>query len=55
MVERKLVSHGELDSDHIMMWKNDLRGKIWDHVQVIGKIEHYNNFLEYITQKIIGI
>ena len=49
MTEKVTKSHGQLDTDHYMMWKNDMRGKIWNHVLVIGKIEHYGNYIDYMS------
>lgn len=43
MIERTTSGYGDLETDHYMMWKNDMRGKLWDHILVIGKIEHYGN------------
>jgi hypothetical protein len=49
MAEKIVKSKGDLDSDHYMLWKNDMRGKIWNHILVIGKIEHYANLLDYMA------
>ena len=31
---------------HFIMWEHDLRGKIWDHIIVFGRIEHLEIILE---------
>lgn len=49
--KKKQDSFGTLNDDHFIMWKVDLRGIVFDHIIVIGKIEHYANLLEYIALK----
>jgi hypothetical protein len=42
---RKTVKK-EVESRHFLMWEQDLRGKIWDHILVFGGIEHLEIILE---------
>jgi len=49
LTEKVTKSKGELEVDHYMLWKNDMRGKLWKHILVIGKIEHYGNLLDYMS------
>ena len=36
----------QLDSRYIAMWETDLRGVLWNHIIVIGRIEHLEIILE---------
>jgi Calcium-activated BK potassium channel alpha subunit/Ion channel len=36
----------DLKSEHLLMWETDLRGLIWDHILVFGRIEHLEIILD---------
>ena len=36
----------EFESRHLMMWEADLRGQIWDHIIVFGRVDHLEIILE---------
>lgn len=39
-----------IDTRHLQMWSSDLRGQIWDHVLVFGRIEHLEILLETLSK-----
>ena len=42
----KRSSQADFGSRHLLMWEADLRGQVWDHILVFGRVEHLEIILE---------
>ncbi|CAG9319714.1 unnamed protein product [Blepharisma stoltei] len=40
----------DLEEKHLIMWEHDLRGSLWDHILIFGRIEHLEIFLDIFTK-----
>lgn len=46
----KKSTQKDFELQHLVMWETDLRGQMWDHILVFGRIEHLEIILESFTE-----